>query len=178
LPPVLVIVWRPAMLDSVEQRRAAMRQMRKWQITRRSGVSFFHLSFFLEIEKWETRPTRTRRVRIFVRGSRLSEAQDSVRGLPRKKERRWPWHRVACLRRCERRKARGRKDPEFHKRRALYDAWRQTPVDVASDGTAIMIPGSEGRAVSCGGGLGCLCFFTLMGAAVVPRRGRFRLMGR
>jgi hypothetical protein len=44
LPPVLVIVRRPAMLDSVERRRAAMRQMRKWQIMRRSGVSFFHLS--------------------------------------------------------------------------------------------------------------------------------------
>src|ERR1700741_3822782 len=108
-------------------------------------------------------------------GSRASEPQDSVRGLLRKKERRWTLHKVACLRRCERRERRGRKDPEFH---TPHDARPQTPVDVARDGTAIMIHGSEGRARSCGGGLGCLCFFTLMGAAVVPRRGRFRLMGR
>jgi hypothetical protein len=139
---------------------------------------FFTLVCFLEVKKWETRPTRNRRVRICVWGTRVSEPQDSVRGLLRKKERRWPLNRVACWRRCERRERRERKDCEFHKRRALHDAWRQTPVDVAGDGTAIMIHGSEGRARSCGGGLGCLCFFTLMGAAVVPRGGRFRLMGR
>jgi hypothetical protein len=104
-------------------------------------------------------------------GSHVSEPQDSVRGLLRKKERRWTLHKVACLRRCGRRERRGRKDPEFH---TPHDARPQTPVDVARDGTAIMIHGSEGRARSCGGGLGCLCFFTLRGAAVVPRRGRFR----
>jgi hypothetical protein len=33
--------------------------------------------------------------------------------------------------------------PRIHKRGALHDAWRQTPVDVARDGTAIMIHGNE-----------------------------------
>jgi hypothetical protein len=151
LPPVLVIVRRPAMLDSVEQRRAAMRQMR------RSGGSFFRLSFcFLRLGSGRrVRHADSKSTDLRVGVARLRAAGQRSRPVAK--------HGAAlaveqgCLLAQARAARTARKGgPRIHKRGALHDAWRQTPVDVARDGTAIMIHGNEGRAVSCGGGLGCL----------------------